>query len=206
MLTTVLEYPKKLINMEVYMIQIEIDQEVFDFLQKNAMPFVDTPNTVIKRLLKISGIPSINIKLKEGPIMLQHDSKTAKQRTNEFVQEVLSSEKFSKETFQKKIPYQYMRESDNNLIYFQNFNKESATLWYRVSGEALSILKSSNKKSFLCLTNPAEWIAYLIPVSDIEQRIESSNWKRYELEINIDHLANRWRELDWNIKEYLIKY
>ena len=31
--------------------KIEIDNEVFAFLEKNAKPFVDTPNTVLRRLL-----------------------------------------------------------------------------------------------------------------------------------------------------------
>ena len=31
--------------------KIEIDQEVCEFLQKNAIPFVDTPNSVLRKLL-----------------------------------------------------------------------------------------------------------------------------------------------------------
>jgi hypothetical protein len=99
-----------------------------------------------------------------------------------------------------------MFESDNRLIYFQNFNQESATLWYRVSKKALRVLKDSNKKCFLCLTNPAESIAYLIPLEEVEKQIASSNWERDYLEINIDHISRKWKELAWNIKQFLKTY
>lgn len=36
---------------------IELDDEVFDFLKSQAEPFVDTPNTVLRRLLGIDGSP-----------------------------------------------------------------------------------------------------------------------------------------------------
>lgn len=35
------------------MIKIEIDKELYSFLQKNAIPYVETPNDTLKRLLKI---------------------------------------------------------------------------------------------------------------------------------------------------------
>jgi hypothetical protein len=33
------------------MIKIDIDAEVFEFLQKRAKPLLDTPNSVLRRLL-----------------------------------------------------------------------------------------------------------------------------------------------------------
>ena len=99
-----------------------------------------------------------------------------------------------------------MFESANRLIYFQNFNQESATLWYRINEKSLRVLKDSSKKCFLCLTNPAESIAYLIPLEEIEKQIVSSKYERDYLEINIDHISRKWKELDWNIKQFLKTY
>jgi len=37
----------------IKMYQIEVDEEVYDFLKQNAEPFKDTPNTVLRRFLSI---------------------------------------------------------------------------------------------------------------------------------------------------------
>jgi len=185
------------------MVKIDIDNEVFEFLQKKAKPFVDTPNTVLRILLQIDNNSSAP-KNEVESTMSTLGQKTSSIDTNEFVQLVLSKE-FAEE-FRRKSPYRYMFESDNRLIYFQNFNQESATLWYRVNEKSLKVLKSSSKKSFLCLTNPAESIAYLIPLEEVENQITSSNYERDYLEINIDHISRKWKELDWNIKQFLKTY
>jgi len=185
------------------MVKIDIDQEIFEFLQKDAKPFVDTPNTVLRRLLQIGNksSPQSN-KVKSAISML--NKKTSQIDTNEFVQRVLSKE--FPEEFRKKSPYRYMFESANLLIYFQNFNQKSTTLWYRINEKSLRVLKDSSKKCFLCLTNPAESIAYLIPLEEVEKQVVSSNYERDYLEINIDHVSRKWKELDWNIKQFLETY
>ena len=185
------------------MIQIDVDQEVFEFLQKNAKPLVDTPNTVLRRLLLIDQKTPLKTSERKTA-MLSLGSNKGHQDSSEFVHVVLEKE-FANE-FQRKPPYRFMFESDNELIYFQNFNQESATLWYRITERPLKILRTSNKKCFICLTNPAENIAYLIPFQEIEKHLASSNWDREHLEINIDHVSYRWRELDWSIKQFLRKY
>lgn len=185
------------------MVQIDVDLEVFEFLQKNAKPFVDTPNTVLRRLLRIDGLSSCQNEKGDSVIMPSNTEKS-KVNTNEFVKLILGKE-FS-ERFHIRSPYRLMFESDNILIYFQNFNQESATLWYRVTAKALQVLTTSRKKSFICLTNPAESIAYLIPIEEIKKHIASSNWSRDYLEINIDHLSCKWKELNWNIQKFLKKY
>lgn len=185
------------------MIQISIDQEVFEFLEKNAKPFVDTPNTVLRRLLKID--PQTTLEKKgEKTTTPKLNQKETSLDTSEFVQIVLQKE-FTEE-FRKKSPYRFMFESSNTLIYFQNFNQESATLWYRVNEKPLNLLKSCQKKSFLCLTNPAEKMAYLIPIQEIKRQIACSNYTRNYLEINIDHISRRWKELDWPIGRFLKSY
>ena len=46
-------------NMKMY--QIEVDEEVYNFLKQNAEPFKDTPNTVLRKLLTFK-IDKVDIK------------------------------------------------------------------------------------------------------------------------------------------------
>lgn len=136
--------------------------------------------------------------------MSMQNQKSHQMDTNEFVHLVLKKE--FQEEFRKKSPYRYMFESTKFLTYFQNFNQESATLWYRVNEKPLKMLMSSSKESYLCLTNPAERLAYVIPIQAIEKQIALSGYQRDYLEINIDHMSKKWKELDWNIKQFLKTY
>lgn len=45
---------------------IQIDDDVFAFLQKNAIPFVDTPNATLRRLLGIEKLVDLDQLLKES--------------------------------------------------------------------------------------------------------------------------------------------
>lgn len=65
-----------------------------------------------------------------------------------------------------------MFESGDTVCYFQNFNKKADHLWYRITEKPWRILKSYDKAAWLCLTNPAEGYAYLIPVRDIQNHVE----------------------------------
>ncbi len=186
------------------MTKIDVDQEVFEFLQKNAIPFVDTPNTVLRRLLKIGKSDSAKTTKGTRSAMTTKNKTTSSIDTNDFVKIILDKE--LPEGYQRKSPYRFMFESNTRLIYFQNFNQPSATLWYRITNKPLKVLRESEKKCFICLTNPAEGIAYQIPLEDIESKLVSSNWNRDYLEINIDHVSHKWKELDWNIKQYLKSY
>lgn len=122
--------------------------------------------------------------------------------TQEFVQQVLARE-FDGD-FRKVGPYQYMFKSDSQLAYFQNFDKSaSGTLWYRLKRTALTKLRESEKDAFVCFTNPSEGIAYILPVDDLNHRVSESGWSRDDLEVNIDHTNQYWRELDWDIRPYL---
>ena len=182
--------------------KIEIDNEVFNFLQTQASPFVDTPNSVLRRLL----LGEKNIK--KNLARTVHDSVSSVlgqfiNITDKFVKSILKKE--FKEVFQRKDRFQYMFESDNYLVYFQNFNKENDKLWYRITEKPLGILRTSSKTVIICFTNPAMKIAYSIPLTDIEERVKSVGWKRNYLEVNIDS-SSRWLELHWNIEEYLKEY
>ena len=178
-------------------IKIEVDREVYDYLQSEAVPFTDTPNAVLRRLLLKDNAPNKIIK-PEGHQVLRSDNSKA------FVSFVLKRD-FA-EQLHKRSPYKMMFESDKHLIYFQNFNKENDRLWYRVTSKPYEILRSSRKITFLILTNPAERIAYIIPFEEVKNRCHVSKWTRDYLEINIDHMSSRWIELNWNIKEYLKRY
>jgi SeqA-like protein len=177
---------------------IEIDEDVFNFLTSNATPFVDTPNSVLRRLLSLDIIDDAVTIVKNN-----YERKDNKLRTNEFVDKFLS-EKFKNEYFHRKDRFQYMFESNKKIIYFQNFNQSNSNLWYRVTDKPWGILNTTSKDAYLCLTNPEEGIAYLFPVDDIANQIKKTGWSRNYLEINIDYSYHRWREFKWNIKEYLI--
>jgi hypothetical protein len=190
---------------------IAVDGEIFKFLQDNARPFIDTPNSVLRRLLldkdnkNTAQLPSVSGEIIGEPLPGGRDARRDVLRKSiQFVRYLLQTE--FKEEFERRQPYRFMYESKNYLLYFQNFNKENDRLWYRVAAIPFKELKLSSKKAFICLTNPAEKIAYLIPVKEIEATIKTTGWDRDYLEINIDHMSKRWIELDWNIEKYLKRY
>ncbi len=181
------------------MIKIEIDQEVFDFLQKEAIPLVDSPNTVLRRLLlkdrremnKLENRGRQKGKPEYG------DSKTT------FIKSILT-EHFD-DDFATVSPYSMLFKSSDVVIYFQNFNKKSNNLWYRLKRNPLDKLKTFNKKAYVCLTCPPENLAYLIPLENITQKLKEVNYIKDDLEVNIDFKIHRWRELEWNLSPFIIK-
>lgn len=179
---------------------IEVDDEVFQYLQSKAIPFVDSPNTVLRNILLSDSKPF----KQRHPVSNQIAGKTTGKSSEIFTKEVLNKE-YSEE-FMVNLPYRMMYKSENHLIYFQNFNKNNDNLWYRITVKPFELLKGSPQKSYICLTCPPDKIAYLIPIKDIQNQITKSNWDRDYLEINIDYRYSRWRELDWNIKHYLKEY
>ena len=181
--------------------KIEIDEEVFELLTKNAEPFIDTPNTVLRRLLQMN---KKNSSQKNNKVASSNESSIRHNKvdTVDFVNKFLINN-FPEEYFHRKERYRFMFESKSKLIYFQNYNKSNRNLWYRVTDKPWATLNTTNKESYLCLTNPEEGIAYLFPVDDIIYQIKKSDWSRNYLEINIDYSYHRWREFNWNIKEYL---
>jgi hypothetical protein len=70
---------------------------------------------------------------------------------------------------------------------------------------ALKTMRSPKKSGIVCFTNPADRCAYIIPIQKIDERVKSSEWKRSEIEVNIDHENTRWRELNWDIEEYYLE-
>lgn len=181
---------------------IEVDDQVYDFLAKKAEAFVDTPNSVLRRLLKIDDNGE-SIQRCEAP---RRESQKAKEKE-------VSSEAFIRKFWAKKfqgVPrqvgrYRMMLESDTDIVYFQNFNKlGSPNLWFRLNPSPLETIRSSRKRSWICFTNPAERFGYLIPISAVDSKAQDHKWSRPEYEVNIDVADDRWREFDWKLGEFLV--
>ncbi|HLA62809.1 MAG TPA: hypothetical protein VK610_00160 [Rhodothermales bacterium] len=185
---------------------IEIDDEVFAFLQRKAVPFVDDPNGVLRRLLLTAPEPQPRSRSTQRSISAERAQSVNADRqtrdTNTFVQQVL--DRHFGGDFKKIKGYQYLFESPDQILYFQNFNQSNSdALWYRLRSSALSALRESNKKTIVCLTNPSDNLFYAIPVDDIDHSSRLAGWARDDLEVNIDHANRCWRELDWTIAKYL---
>jgi hypothetical protein len=183
---------------------IEVDDEVLDHLKHRAEPFVDhSPNDVLRRVL---GLDS-----EEVPDVATATRRTRARRASEvgrkeaFIQEVLKEE-FG-DGFRARSPYRTMYQNGERLVYFQNFDKAGSTnLWYRLREGPLETLTGDQRDAYVVFTNPAERFAYLIPVPDLEKRASRAGWDREDLEVNIDPAENRWRELDWDLSQYLRRY
>jgi len=188
------------------MVSIEIDEDVFNHLKTLAEPFIDTPNTVLRRILlqnqQTASKPQMNMSTKVGAMKLP--SKDSEAKSEVFMSSFLQYR--YKEKFRTKTPYRTMFESDNHLIYFQNFNKAgSGNLWYRLSESSVQVLRKSCKLALVCFTNPAENIVYEIPINDIYSQAKKANWQKDFFEVNIDPATSRWRDMDWNIEKYLVQ-
>lgn len=184
------------------MVSIEIDEEIFNHLKSLAEPFVDTPNSVLRRLLFPEYHPPLELStLKNIPAT----SSTNLEYSSEVFVSTFLQVRYG-EKFRTKSPFRTMFESEKYIIYFQNFNKLGTTnLWYRLSESSLNTLRKTTKIALVCFTNPSEKIIFEIPMKEIDNQISKSTWKKDFLEVNIDPANLRWRELDWSIEEYLVK-
>jgi hypothetical protein len=184
------------------MVSIEIDEEIFNHLKSLAEPFVDTPNTVLRRLLFPECQPQHEASTKLSTLTTL--PRTPVSSSEVFVSSYLQGRYGEK--FRTKTPYRTMFESEKHLIYFQNFNKSGTiNLWYRLSESSLNTLRKTTKIAMVCFTNPSENIIIEIPMKDIDKQIAKSSWKKEFLEVNIDPTNLRWRELDWSLQQYLAK-
>ena len=184
------------------MVSIEIDEDIFNHLKSMAEPFVDTPNTVLRRLLFPECQPLNEASTKEStPATL---SRVLESSSEVFASSFLQDRYGEK--FRTKTPFRTMFESEKHLIYFQNFNKSGTiNLWYRLSESSLNTLRKTTKIAIVCFTNPSENIVIEIPMKDIDKQIAKSSWKKEFIEVNIDPANLRWRELDWSLQQYQAK-
>jgi hypothetical protein len=174
---------------------------VYGALKKLADPFVDTPNTVLRRLLNLDRIsPKKLPTVPRSSIQGSHQVENGEIRSKQFVEKVLARE-FGRD-FKRRGRFVYMLESRNRLVYFQNFNAAYENAWYRIGASARRELELSMKETFLCLTVPTEGEYYLIPYEDVETQVKVCKWSRPHLEVNIDRVRSQWRELGWDINSY----
>jgi hypothetical protein len=172
---------------------VEIDNDVLNHLKKNADPFNDTPNSVLRRLLGLDGAKlNISNKTQQGVIM----------QSDEFVKKIISQHYNYSGVPRKVRRYQYMFNLDGKLVYFQNFSKPTNNLWYRLKSSAIEELE--NKKSEIVFTYSVDGIYYPINVSDLQKKLEKKNWSREDIEVNIDPDTDYWRELDWRLDRHTI--
>ncbi len=179
---------------------IEVDDEVFKFLQQHAIPLVDTPNSTLRRLLlgkseeTMSKVPSTSVKAL-SPASLAAG-------TDEFIARILGH-LFPNEHFGKR---QMLFESENCTLYFNNFNKRgTATLWYRLSGGNWKSARTTRKESYVILTNPSEGLVFKIPVSEILKAANARGRHLDAIEVNISLADMRWKELGIDLKGYHVQ-
>jgi hypothetical protein len=187
------------------MVTIEVDEEVYSKLKALAEPFVDTPNTVLKRLLFQE---PLTVNFLSKPISTNSNANRSPSGKNFISSETFVASFLKKygEKFRMRTPYRMMFESENHLIYFQNFNKSgTANLWYRLSKGSLNALRTTKKIALVCFTNLSEKIIYEIPMKDIDIQATKANWEKDFFEVNIDPANSRWRELDWNIDGFIVR-
>lgn len=181
---------------------IKVDKEVFSYLQQQAQPFIDTPNDVLRRLLLSH--PSVPRKPPPAKEMPKSDKGVSGESggisSQQFVEMIL--DRHFGGGFRKVGRYRYMFESDSQIVYFRNYNKEAEILWYRVNGTERGLLSSSRKDVWLCLTYPPDRTAFLIPFDTIEEQAVRVGWKRDELEINVNIDRSWWNQLNWDIESY----
>lgn len=184
------------------MVSIDIDDEVFERLKDLARPFEEpTPNDVLRRLLLEEDEP---MQTPEARYPRPARRRTSGESSAAFMAKFLER-KFGG-GFRTRSPYRTMFESPTQLVYFQNFNKaDSPNLWYRLKATALKVLRETQKEAFVCLSNPAERLAYMLPVPTLLERATRSGWSGDDLEVNIDHANGRWRELDWRMDAHLVR-
>jgi predicted type IV restriction endonuclease len=128
----------------------------------------------------------------------------ARRETKEFSKRIID-EVFSG-AFSVVRPFQVMFGSSDDLVWFGGYNKLSDDWWYRLGEKHWAVLRNDPRTSTICLTNAAEGAVYVIPLEDVEQQVRMRQWDRSHLEINIDFVSHRWRDLDWGIRQYFRRF
>ena len=187
------------------MVTIEVDEDVYNKIQSLAEPFVDTPNTVLRRLL-FSEQKGAKTKPRNNVHTISKAIREEQGLSPVAFMNWFLKNRYS-ETFRAKSPHSMMFESEKHLVYFQNFSKVGTSdLWYRLSKDPLNILRNTQKIALVCFTNPSENIVFEIPINDIDKRAAETKWIKDFFEVNIDPANSLWRELNLNIERYLVNF
>lgn len=233
--------------------QIEVDEDVFEALQELATPLVDTPNSVLRRLLLEGGLglmvrdstsdlhqwvgesramlsPPPEARRSYSPLKesiepfqasapaeaaspyasLGHERRAAGGMSPRRFGKLLVAREFPGEMFERarrdRGAFRTMFESEQRVVYFLNFNKPGATnLWYKVNATALHALLGADKPAYVVFTNPAERLAWVIPIDDLARAYKQHGDRALaegDLDVNIDVERDRIRELDWSVEAY----
>lgn len=172
---------------------IEIDQEVLDLLKSKADPFVDTPNSVLRRLLGLE---------KSNTINKQFSQPMVTDNTDNYVKDIIRHHFKFDGKLSKVGRYRFMFDLGNKLAYFQNYGKPTINLWYRITSSAIDDLK--HKNAVIVFTYPVGRFFYIVEVSELIKRINNSKWASTNIEVNIDPDSNYWRELDWHLVRHTL--
>lgn len=177
---------------------IEVDDEVYSFLQKHAEPFLDSPNTVLRKLLLQDNNATGGENMSERSAIQAASCST---QADTFAQDYLQS-RFEEE-FQLRRPFRTMYESGSRMVYVLTFNKpNSPNLWYRIPENALRALFSHTGDAYVVFAVPQDGYVFEIPIDDLRSR--SGHLPTGSIEVNIDPKHARWREFDWNLQPYKV--
>lgn len=135
----------------------------------------------------------------------RHQPASTSRQINAEFNKLILGELFDR-TFHRVGRYTTMYESQDNLIYFRNCITREGDPWYRVEKKEWKRLQEDPRNTLLIFTNAAIWIAYVIPVKDVARKVGTSGWARDYLEVHFDSANDRWKQLDWNIREYIKRF
>jgi hypothetical protein len=189
--------------------EIQVDEEVWQYLQERAVPLVDTPNSVLRRLLfgKRRGrkrreeaasrprteslmmrveSPAEPMIVPTGTYRSMRGERTAPGGLSpRRMGKRLVSQEFAGEYFDRAAKtrggFRTMFESTKRLVYFLNFNKpDSRNMLFRVTASAIEALTTAAKPAYVIFSNPARRIAWVIPVKDMLGRYEEVFGEKFE--------------------------
>jgi len=189
--------------------EIQVDEEVWQYLQQRAVPLVDTPNSVLRRLLfgKRHGgkrqdeaaspprtetlmarleSPVNPMFVPAGPYRSMRGERTApggmspRRMGRRLVAQEFAGEHFDRAA-KERGGFRTMFESTKRLVYFLNFNKpDSRNMLFRVTASAIEALTTAAKPAYVIFSNPARRIAWVIPVKDMLARYEEVFGEKFE--------------------------
>lgn len=76
---------------------------------------------------------------------------------------------------------------------------------YKVNATALHALLEAEKPAYVVFTNPAERLAWVIPIEELARAYKQRGSRRLgdgDLDVNVDVERDRIRELNWSVEAY----